>query len=63
MGLDYSKIEDIELEGIDTQDYPDFCDAYICRASYVGRDMTDEELEALNNDSNFVYECVIDELF
>ena len=27
--LDYSKVHDIEVDGIDTRDYPDFCDAYI----------------------------------
>lgn len=61
--LDYSKIEDIELDGIDTNDYPDFCDAYIASAYYDGRPMTYEELEVLNDDTSFVYELVIDRLF
>ncbi len=55
--LDYSKISDVEVDGIDTNDYPDFCDAFISNASYDGRDITEEELEALNDDSEFVYEC------
>jgi hypothetical protein len=61
--LDYSKIGNVELRGIDTKDYPDFCDAYIEGAEYDGREMTDEELDILNDDSSFVYDCVIDQLF
>ena len=26
--MDYKKIDNIEVDGIDTKDYPDFCDAY-----------------------------------
>ena len=26
--MDYKKIDNIEIDGIDTKDYPDFCDAY-----------------------------------
>lgn len=61
--LDYSKIDDIELDGIDHRDYPDFCDAYICSASYKGRDMSDSELDRLNQDSDFVYQCVLDKVY
>jgi len=58
--LDYSQIEDVEVDGIDTRDYPDFCDAFISSATYMGREMTDEELEVLNQDGDFIYEKVID---
>lgn len=63
MKFDYSKIESIQIDGIDTRDAPDFCDAFISSASYNGEDMTEEELEALNEDSDFVYECVMDALY
>lgn len=56
--LDYAKITDVEVDGIDTRDYPDFCDAFISSATYQGREMTDEELDILNDDSGFVYEQV-----
>lgn len=59
LGLDYSKIDDIEVDGIDGRDAPDFCDAYISSASYDGRDMTDDELDQLNSDGDFVHEQVI----
>ena len=61
--LDYSQIEDVEVDGIDTKDYPDFCDAFISSATYMGRDMTDDELDALNSDSDFVYEAIQDKLY
>lgn len=61
--LDYSLISDVEVDGIDTSDYPDFCDAFICSASYDGREMTDAELDQLNDDGDFVYQAVQDYLF
>jgi hypothetical protein len=56
--LDYSKIEDVEIDGIDYRDAPDFCDAYIASATYDGRPMTEDELEVLNEDGDYVYSRV-----
>ena len=28
MKIDFSKITNVEVDGIDTKDYPDFCDAF-----------------------------------
>ncbi len=61
--LNYSKITDVEIDGIDTKDYPDFCDAFVSSATYKGRDMTDAELERLNEDGCFVNEAVFERLF
>lgn len=61
--FDYSKIDDVEIDGIDTRDYPDFCDAFIASATYKGREMTEAQLERLNEDSSYVYECVIERLY
>tara|TARA_R110001632_G_scaffold70548_1_gene164291 strand:- start:569 stop:760 length:192 start_codon:yes stop_codon:yes gene_type:complete len=63
MKLDYTKIEDVEVDGIDTNDYPDFCDAYIAAAAYKGREMTDEELDTLNEDDSYVYDKVTDNMY
>jgi len=63
MELDYSKITNVQVDGIDTKDAPDFCDAYITSAQYDGRPMTEEELEELNDDGDFVYEQVIKWLY
>jgi hypothetical protein len=49
----------IEVEGIDMQDYPKFCDAYIAYAEDSdGVALTEQELDAVNEDSTFVYEEV-----
>ena len=61
--LDYSKISNVELEDIFTNDYPDFSDAYIAYAEYDGVPMTSEQLDELNNDGDFVYEEIMDKLF
>ena len=65
--LDYTKIHDVEIDGIDHSDYPDYCDAYVDSATYEYepgkfRELTDQELEQLNMDSGFVYEHVWEKL-
>ena len=61
--MDYSKIINIKVDGIDFNDYPDFCDAFIASADYDGKPMTDEQLDEINEDTEFVYECVQNYLF
>ena len=61
--MNYDLIDNIEVDGIDTNDYPDFCDAFISSADYNGVEMTDEQLEALNEDYDFVHDCVYNQLF
>jgi hypothetical protein len=61
--LDYSKIEDVYVAGIDYKDAPDFCDAYIESAWYDGREMTADELDELNHDYEYVYECATDQIY
>lgn len=63
MKLDYSLIEDIELDGIDRRDAPDYVDAFIVSASYNGREMSQAELDILNEDRSFVYECLLSYLY
>jgi hypothetical protein len=49
----------LEVSSVDTRDYPDFCDAYICSATWQdGTALTDSELEQLNED----YPEVVNEL-
>ena len=63
MKIDLTKIEDIEFDGIDTNDYPDFVDSYITAAVYKGRNMTGDELDLVNEVyRDFVYEKLL-ELF
>jgi hypothetical protein len=63
MNLDYKKIDDVVVEGIDHSDAPDYCDAYIASAKYDDpvngyRDLTELELD--NLDPSWVYEQVED---
>ena len=60
--MDYKKIDNIEIDGINTKDYPDFCDAYIVSADYDGKPMTDEQLDEINDDGQFQYECIMNDL-
>ena len=62
MALDYSKITNIEFDGIDHSDYPDYCDAYIVSADYDGQPMTEEQLEEICEDGDFVYESLMNYL-
>ena len=51
------------MEGIDFRDYPDFCDAYIVSADYDGVPMTQEQLDEINEDSQYVYDSVMEWIF
>jgi hypothetical protein len=61
--MKYELIDNIEVDGIDTKDYPYFTDATIAAADYDGVPMTDEQLEEINEDYDFVYEQVLKHLF
>jgi len=61
--MNYNKISNISVEGIDFKDYPDFVDAFIDSADYDGEPMTDEQLDEINEDTDFVYDCVIKQIF
>ena len=57
------KAANIELEGIDGGDYPDFCDAFIAYAEHEdGTPFTEAELEVLNMDADFVHGQVFEQL-
>jgi hypothetical protein len=63
MEIDYSKISNVYVEGIDHRDAPDYCDAFIASADYDGHQMDDDMLEELNQDGQFVYDAVINQLY
>lgn len=63
MRIDYNLIEDVQVDGIDYADYPDFCDAFIASAIYDGKPMSDEMLDELNEDYDFVYESITNYIF
>lgn len=48
--LNGKKVVDLEVDGVDSSDYPDFSDAYFSNGCYEdGTPLTDEELERLND--------------
>lgn len=61
--MNYSKISNVEVDGIDYADAPDFCDAYISSADYNGRQMTDAELEELSDDGDFIHDAIHNQLY
>lgn len=61
--LNYDLIDNIEVDGIDTNDYPDFCDAFIASADYDGQPMSEAQIDELNEDSSFIHDCVYNQLF
>jgi hypothetical protein len=60
------RVEILELAGIDTSDFPDFSDAYICDAVWVdtGESLTVDELDELTNlHSDVVHDMAHDRFF
>ena len=60
--MDKKLISNVIFEGIDYTDYPDYCDAYIVSAEYDGKPMTEEQIDELNVDTDFLYERLIEYL-
>ena len=58
--IDYSKIEVVEVDGVDHNDYPDYCDAYISKACIGGQKATQKQLDILNDNDEYRYEAVMD---
>lgn len=60
--FDYKLVDNIEFDGIDHNDAPDYCDAYILSADYNGAEMTDEQIELLNGDGDYIHEKLFEYL-
>ena len=61
--IDVKKISNVVVDNIDFVDYPDFCDAYIVSADYDGVPMTDEQIEEINQNSEFVNYSVFAQIY
>jgi len=59
--MDYSKITNVSFEGIDHNDYPDYCDAYLTYAEIDGIPLTEDELIEVDQ-SDYKYDLLIDYL-
>jgi hypothetical protein len=54
---------DLEWDGINHADYPDYCDACIESGKLNGVEMTDAQLDELNDDRDLVYELLQEYLY
>lgn len=61
--IDYLKLDNVVISGVDFEDYPKFCDAYIESADYDGVPLTELELDELSQDGEFVHETLFKQLF
>jgi hypothetical protein len=62
--LNGRNVVDIEVDGVDSRDYPDFSDAYFSYACYEdGTPLTDDELNKFTEDNgDLLYEKAYDSL-
>lgn len=53
MQLNGRKVVDVEVDGIDPRDYPDFCDAYFASAIFEDtlEELSEAELDQLRDDN------------
>ena len=56
-------ITNITFDGVDHNDYPDYCDVYITSCEIDGEPATDEEIEKINNDAKLLYNLFINNLY
>lgn len=58
-------LNSISVDGIDTKDYPDFCDAYVEYAEFMdGLPLNDTQLDRLRDDyPEIVHEAVFERVF
>jgi len=53
MKLNGRTVKNAEVDGVESDDYPDFCDAFFSYAEYEdGTPLTDEELEQLGDENS-----------
>jgi len=62
--LNGRKVVDIEVDGVDSRDFPDFSDAYFSYACYEdGTPLTEQELDKLaDQNGDILYEKAYDSL-
>lgn len=62
MAIEIVIFKDKRFDKIPKQDNPDYSNAFICSADYDGCEMTEKELDILNDDRSFVYESLMEHL-
>ena len=61
--IDLTKVTDVVIAGIDMSDYPKFCDAYIESAKINGVEAKEDECAELQEDYDFFYDKITEELY
>ena len=62
--FDLKEVEILSFSGIDLNDHPDYCDAFIEEALYKGKEMTEGQLEILQDVyDEFVYDKLMEYIF
>jgi hypothetical protein len=57
-------VKSLVVDGIDTKDYPDFCDAYFSEGSYLdGTPISDDVLEMLSQSGDLVHQVIARQLY
>mgnify|MGYP003658187320 FL=1 len=57
---DVKDVTNVVIEGVELKDHPDYCDAFVASADWFGEELDDEALDIVNEDSDFVYEHVLE---
>lgn len=54
-------LTDVIIDGVDPSDYPDFCDAFIVSCCIDGKEATDDEIDALDNEQVYeeIYQSIL----
>ena len=65
MKLNNVKVIDVEVDGLDMADYPDFCDAYISEAKFADtkQPLNDNQLFELQENNQMEFHELVSEEF
>ena len=64
--LNNLEVTDVEVDGVNQKDYPDFCDAYIESAKFVssGKELNEDELEKLQEENaDLFFEDIMEQIY
>ena len=62
--FDLKEVEILSFSGVDHSDHPDYSDAFIEEALYKGKEMTEDQIDLLQDKhDDFVYDKLMDYIF
>jgi hypothetical protein len=64
MIIDLKQVSNLVFDQVNGNDWPDFSDAIISSGDYRDRELTEDEIDFINeNHSDFVHDALINDLF